>query len=424
MSRREYGTGHVGQLHERGCPRPVNGKGKPTCACRWYGDLEAGWTAKGTRRRIRRTAPTEAQVARKLRDLRVQMEEGQAQQTRMTVKTWSDAWLPLQEGELRPEAYKATRSAVRRWIVPTLGHKRLEALTPGDVRAVSAAMAAKGRAGNSQRRTHSVLRSMLRAAIVEGLPVAPRLLEVRAPRRSNSDREGMSPEEAVLVLERAAATPAGSRYVAALLQGIRQGEALGLTWDHVVDLDGDVPHLVVEWQLKALPYRRARDRSSGFAYPADYRVRQLENAWHLVEVKTRAGERVVPVVPWMASSLRVWRDVAPYSPHGLVWPHLDHRALPLAARRDGRPRSYKVDDVGWYALQDAAGVRHPSGRHYTIHEARHTTATLLLEAGVDPKIVADILGQTNILTTRGYQHVRTQVAREALGRMTERLQLG
>lgn len=418
--RREYGAGSVFPVHRDGCPRPTNTKGQPTCRCPWRGTLEAGWSAAGGRRRLVRTGPTRASVEKKLRDLAAQLEAGAAQTSRVTVKTWADTWLPLAEARLRPEAYKATRSAVRRWIVPTIGHKRLEALTPGDVRAVSTAMRQAGRAGASQLRTHSVLTSMLRAALVEGLPVAPRLLQVDAPRRGSSDRTGMTPEEAILVLEQAAATPAGSRYVAALLQGIRQGEALGLCWDHV-DLDAGV--MFIEWQLKTLPYRVPRDRSSGFAYPADYRVRQLANAWHLVEVKTKAGVREVPIVPWMETSLRAWRDVAPYSPHGLVWPHLDLRPLPLARRTDGRPRPYKEDDAGWYALQDAAGVRHPAGRYYTIHEARHTTATLLLEASVDPKIVADVLGQTNILTTRGYQHIRTQVAREALGRMTERLQL-
>ena len=40
-----------------------------------------------------------------------------------------------------------------------------------------------------------------------------------------------------------------------------------------------------------------------------------------------------------------------------------------------------------------------------LHEARNTTATLLVEAGVDPKIIKAILGHSSIVTSRGYLHV-------------------
>ena len=85
--------------------------------------------------------------------------------------------------------------------------------------------------------------------------------------------------------------------------------------------------------------------------------------------------------------------MCPDSPHGLVWPLVD-----------GRPCPSSTDDEEWYALQSGAGVHHPSGRWYTIHETRHTTATLLHEAGVDPVIMAAILGQTKLVES--YVHVK------------------
>jgi integrase len=115
----------------------------------------------------------------------------------------------------------------------------------------------------------------------------------------------------------------------------------------------------------------------------------------------------------MHSALTAWRELAPPSPHGLVW-----------TTPDGGPIYYKVDDAEWYALQEAAGVQHPNGRHFTIHEARHTTATLLLEAGVAPEVIIAILGHSSILTSRSYMHVNQAPAREALEKVAERLQLG
>lgn len=40
---------------------------------------------------------------------------------------------------LRPSPYRATASYVRRWIVPTLGHKKLDQLTPPDLRTLGRA---------------------------------------------------------------------------------------------------------------------------------------------------------------------------------------------------------------------------------------------------------------------------------------------
>ena len=39
-----------------------------------------------------------------------------------------------------------------------------------------------------------------------------------------------------------------------------------------------------------------------------------------------------------------------------------------------------------------------------LHSARHTCATLLLEAGVDQRTIQEILGQTQALTLARYQH--------------------
>ena len=133
---------------------------------------------------------------------------------------------------------------------------------------------------------------------------------------------------------------------------------------------------------------------------------------HLVRPKTGRGRRIIPLVPWMTEALIGWRHVAPASPYGLVWP-----------RADGSPRRSSEDRAAWYELQDAAGVRSAAGRRYHLHEARHRTATLLLEAGVDPQVVTEILGHSSIVTSRGYQHVSTDLARKALNAAAERLSL-
>lgn len=401
MGRRDYGSGSVYQRSSDGM---------------WIGSVDVGWTERGTRRRVTVSAKTEAECKRRLRQKQIDIEANGAPvvSQRATVKSWADEWLERAARTMRPSSYTAATSATRKWIIPAIGHKRLAVLTPADVRAVATLQRDAGLTTSTQRRTHSVLSTMLKDAIVEGHPIHQRVLAVKPPANAVNDRDAMTVEQALALLPWAGELHHGSRFLAALLQGMRQAECLGLTWPSV-DLEAGT--ITIEWQLKALPYQVARDRSSGFRIPDGYETRRLLGATHLVRPKSKAGYRVIPIVPVMREALVAWRErsaeLIPDNPHQLVWPDLD-----------GTPTYYKTDDEEWYGLQQAADVLHPTGRLFSIHEARHTTATLLLECGVDPAVIVAIMGHSSVLTTRGYQHVRTERAMEALSMVAERLQLG
>src|SRR5207237_8861787 len=120
---------------------------------------------------------------KKLRDKIRQLETEGAPTTsaRATVRQWADQWLEATQTQLRPSPWATNASAVRRWIIPTIRHRRLADLTPADLRPLAAAQRKAGRSTSTAHRTHSTLTSMLRAAILEGHPVPPRILMVKAP---------------------------------------------------------------------------------------------------------------------------------------------------------------------------------------------------------------------------------------------------
>jgi len=376
---------------------------------RWVGTIEAGWTSTGARRRIVVTAKTEAEVKTKLKLKARDLDRGETSTSpRTTVKAWAETWLEMTERTDRPKTHTTDLGAVRKYIVPVIGHKRLVQLAPADVRAVDAKV--REGTGNSStvRRYHGTLIRMLKAAQAEGYSIPARVLDVKAPAPAPTDRQEVAEPDALAMLAVAATLPHGSRWLAAFLQGMRQGECLGLTWDEV-----DEDRLSVSWQLQALPYVDRSRKALGFRIPDGYEAKRLEKSLHLVRPKSRAGWRVIPLVPWMAESLASWREVAPASPHGLVWP-----------AQSGSPASARQDRLEWRALQDTVGVRHPSGRYYELHEARHATATLLMKLGVDEAVRIQIMGHSSIASTRGYEHVDVTQARKALERVAERLQLG
>ena len=392
--RRQYGTGSIYQRASDG---------------RWMGTLEAGYTRTGTRRRPTVSGKTEAEVRAKLKNKARELARGEAAtSSRVTVKAWADEWLAMVERTSTPNAHTTDLAAVRSWIVPTIGHRRLEQLAPGDVRAVRTAVTSDGKSTSTALRYHGTLMRMLKAALDEGHTIPARVIAVKGPTKAVSDRTAMTVDEALLMLSQAGQLPHGSRWLAAFLQGARQGECLGLTWPNAAE-----GRLRLAWQLQPLPYSVARDRSSGFRVPDGYDARQLEGRMHLVRPKSKAGWRVAPIVSPMQTALDHWRSIGPPSPHGLVWP-----------APDGRPRDENDDRAEWYDMQDAAGVRHPEGRHYFVHEARHTTATLLRALGVEEADRVAIMGHSSYASTIAYEHVDLTSIRVALERVAERLQLG
>jgi len=431
MERRPQGTGSVYQEHTKTCPPAViivapdgtktKERPKHKCDGRWVGSYDAGWTKAGTRRRPRVVAKTKAGAKTKLGEAirKATAAEAPAVGGKPTLKVWADRWLENRIDKVRPSTWKTDRSQVRNSIVPAIGHRRLDQLSPADVRALHRYMDVAGAPSSSVQRAHAVLGKMLKDAMIEGYTVPQRMLLIKGPGVGENDRDAIPLPDALDILQVVSGRPDASRWVAALLQGMRPAECLGLTWDAV---DFAAGRIDVSWQLKPLPYKVARDRSSGFQTPRGFEARQLVGAMHLVKPKTKAGTRVIPLVPWMAAALRAWRELAPSSPHGLVWP-----------RPDGAPQSDKDDRALWYAICEAArvAITEPNpgagpdvhGRLPDLYEARHTAATLLRAAGADDATITAIMGHASILSTTAYLHTDQTRTLAALSKVTGTLGL-
>jgi integrase len=397
---RQYGSGSVYQ-------RASDGK--------WAGIIEAGYTPTGGRRRLTVYGTDRKDAERKLRAKQREVTaEGMPSSSSATVKSWAEHWLQQQQQEAKPKTWLGYRTTINRWVIPTIGHKRLDKISPIDVKAVGKAIRAAGLSSTTARQHQVVLIGCLRTAVSEGgHRINPSIFAMKAPAKAVNDRAAIATADARALLTAAAAAPDGSRWIAALLQGMRQGECLGLTWSSI-DLDAGICD--VSWQLQALPRITRGARSGPLRVPDGYDYRVLDGALCLVRPKTARGKRLIPLVPPMVAALRRWQAIAPASPHGLVWP-----------RPDGRPAKVKSDEAAWVALQDTAQVASVDGvlgRRYLLHEARHTCATLLMQARVPESIRIAILGHSTAAITRGYEHSSDEQTRQALQSVAELLGIG
>lgn len=411
MTRAEYGTGG---LYQR------------TSDWRWFAAFESGFTASGARRRVTvsskgcvggcpKKCPHRAAIKRKIRDKRAEIEDAGHRNVKrtITVSKWAQTWLPMIQTKVRPSAYEVDKAAVR-YIVGSIGSVRLNDLTPADVRAVAAKIRSSGLSTSTALRYHGTLIRLLKAASSDGYAIPPNVLLAEKPKKAVNDRQAIPVPQAVQLITHAALVPDGSRWVLAFLQGLRQAEALGLTWPQI-DLEAET--LTVSWQVKSLRYIDRTRPELGFQMPDGYEARHLVGATHLVRPKSKAGWRVQPLIPWAVNALRAWREIVPENPHGLVFP---------GRTQGGRtwPRNPASDRDQFVAMQDAVDVRHPAGRHYTVHEIRHGTATLLMALGVPESVRVAIMGHSSMSATHGYEHVDLAQSRLALEAVARELGLG
>lgn len=379
--------------------------------------MEAGWTSRGTRRRISRIGKTKRDALAALKEAEREIarngipQEGAKRAS--SLKVWCEDWLTIDATRSEPTSHTANRSAVNKWIIPTLGHIKIEALSAAHVRAMGKKVLDSGYTSSTGRRVQTVLIKLLKDAQEDGHTVAPSALAVSPMPQQKSDRGAIPLDHALAILDTALQRTDASRWVAAMLQALRPAEALGLTWDAI---DFEAEQIDISWQLKPIPYNVAFDFDSGFRVPQGHESRQLVGRMHLVRPKSESGYRVIPLVPWMKTALESWKLVAPESPHNLVWPQLD-----------GSPMDDKEDRKMWRELCTTAGalkIVNGEPRPYDLYEARHTAATLLKRAGVDDTTIIAIMGHASILSTKAYLHTDVERTRAALQLVAEQLQLG
>lgn len=405
--RRGYGEGSIYQRASDGL---------------WVATTEAGWNANGTRRRVQVTAKTRPEVVRKIKHRKAALDRGEVTAQgadRTTVKQWVERYLELRRlppKPLSPKGWNAAASPMRRWVIPTVGHKRLAGLTPADLRAVAQAQFDAGLKTSTADATQRALMTALNRAVKEGLTVPQQVLKADRPGMGESDRLDVPLEHALACLAVAESLPHGLRWALTLLYGTRQGETLGLierdplTGEDLVDFEAGVIRLA--WQLDTLKYKVRGKPSAGFEIPRDYVAVHLRDSYHLVRPKSKAGVRVLPMPDPIADAMRAWLKVRPENPWGLVFP-----------TANGRPSNDKNDRTEWWAIQCTAGVGHPGGRWWHIHECRNLAATQLDEVGASDNVITSMMGHASILTSRGYMTAHLDAKRAAVERVAERLGL-
>ncbi len=317
------------------------------------------------------------------RDLGIDLDPG-----KITVADYLRRWLrDYAAPKVAPSTFQRYTSIVELHLAPILGTIRLRDLRPAHIQAAYAAFRRQdGRGSKLSAKTifehHAVLREALNQAVKWQLLGRNPAQAAAPPRPQRPEMRVLSAGEANRLLEAATETRHYPLIYLALATGARLGELLALRW-----LDVDLDRAIMEIMRTA---RFFKGRGVTFGQPKSHRSRR-PIALSPETVKVLSDHRREQVEDRL-------RAGPGYEDRDLVFADPVGRAVYDSTVRRA-----------FYGIIRVAGLG-----HLRIHDLRHTAATLMLRAGVNPKVVSERLGHATVsITLDTYSHVLPDMQREA-----------
>jgi integrase len=282
--------------------------------------------------------------------------------TKTTVREGGDALIEgMRTGAVRtrkgtiykPSAIRSYEAALRDRIYPKLGALRVSEVQRRDVQRLADDMLAEKKDASTIRNALMPLRVIYRRAIEDGIVSVNPTSNLRLPAVEGRRDRIVAPEQAKKLL---AALLEKDRpiWATALYAGLRRGEVMGLRIEDV-----DLARGVIRVERSYDP-----------------------KAYEFTEPKSRAGRRSVPVAAVLRDfliehKLRMGRS------EGLFF---------------GRSAETPFDDSS-LAARAATAWRNAKLEGITLHEARHTYASLMIAAGVNAKSLQTYMGHSSVTVT-------------------------
>jgi integrase len=253
---------------------------------------------------------------------------------------------------------------------------------------------------------HQMLNNALNYGVKKKLLVQNPCQYVDLPKRQKPEIQAMSEAEVSAFLDAARLNPHFVLFSVLLGTGLRPSEALALHWK---DFDPMNATLAVRRTLQV--------------HKGDVSYKQP---------KTARGRRNIKLPENLVKQLLEHQERQPFKSE-LIFPSLNDTPLDLdnLTKRDFKPLLEQAK-LGVYVTvtdEDGTPVHDKGGKDkqkfvskYTLYSLRHTHATLLLKAGVHPKIVSERLGHSSIaLTLDVYSHVLPGMQDEAASKLDSML---
>lgn len=359
----------------------------------WKVAVELPPTPSNPRRRKVVSARTATDARRKAQQVKRLHEAGMSFDHRFRdvaafLGWWESAVLP---GTVSRSTEITYGNALRLWVIPHVGRRKLDQLSPADVTMMLRELHTEGRSANTRSLARRVLARALRRAEQEGWVVRNVARLADGPKIDDERRgRSLTVVEAKKLLAATNDHRLAGPIIVQLALGLRRGEVLGLSWDAVC-LDGIRPTLQVRRQLVRL-------RGEGLV------VKPVP--------KTKKSRRTLvlpgPVVTVLAAQRG--REAADKDRVGNAWVNEGNLVFTTPIGTPLDPDRYRHQVT---ALAESAGI----GK-LTTHHLRHSNGSFLYALGVPMRTISESLGHANTRVTEDvYVHLQDEASDDVAQRI-------
>ena len=375
-------------------------KGGGTIRQRPDGRWEARYTLgidPGTGKQIQKSVygKTQKEVRQKLTAITAEIDSGVYQEPcKMTVNEWLDIWLKdYQIGVKDSTAYLYERQA-KLYLRPALGNIPLETLKAHMVQRLYNSLSQEhdgqpALSAKTIKNIHGVLHKALKQAVLIGYLRTNPTEACILPRIIRKEMHPLEEDQVAVFLREVQEDPHEYLYKIALFTGLREGEVLGLGWEHI---DFQAGILTVKRQL-----RREQKKGGGYYFspPKNNKSRCLTLAPSVIQLfRLQKLEQ---------NSMRMEAGDA-WEEHCLIF-----------TNQTGGYLSYRTVYDCFKRIVRNIGA--PATR---FHDLRHTFAVASIKSGDDIKTVQENLGHaTAAFTLDVYGHVTKQMKQDSAARMEQ-----
>ncbi|WP_105618650.1 site-specific integrase [Vallitalea okinawensis] len=365
----------------------------------WQLTIEIGVDpVTGKRQRIFETIKggTKKEAERRMRKIITDIEQNEyiAPQN-ITVEAFMIDWLETYKiPYISPKTVEQYKGQVYKYIIPLLGKKKLQSLKTIEVQKFyneihkASPISGKPLSAATVRKIHLNLKAALNKAVdlelIKKNPAKTAVLP-KAKRFKPHIYEG---EETRQLLEAVRGTDLEVPINLLVGLGLRRGELLGLRWKDV-DFDNKRVHIrqnLIQLQNTKLHFKEPKTESS---------IREIALSNTLVKLLRQQYVKICE------NKLRFGEE---YKDHDLV-----------ICKENGEPMNPNS-----FSQKFRRKLKREGLRHIRVHDLRHTNATLMLDAGISPKVAQERLGHASIATTMDiYSHVTSSLEQEAAKKLEE-----
>lgn len=284
---------------------------------------------------------------------------------------WEQGWAALQVGPKTRERYL---ELLRLHVRPHIGALPLHKLQPVHLAELYAELLAKGLGPRTIGHVHRVLHKALTVAVGWSLVSRNPAAIAKPPRVQAHEVEIITVEQAEKILQCLRGRALYPIIALALATGMRRGELLALRWG---DVDLDTSRIQVERSLE-----------------------QTKAGLRFKEPKTKHGRRSIKIPPSVVSELKAHWTLQQAQRLKLGLGRAGDDDLVFASW-DGTTRSPNATTREW--VRALAENKLPA---ISLHALRHTHASQLIAAGMDPVSISRRLGHASpTITLNVYGHL-------------------